>query len=90
MSESNDETLLEFPCEFAIKAFGRHDTAFEQTVYQLVKAHVPELTRDDLHSRESSGGRYVAVTATIRAQSKAQLDAIYQDLTASPHVLMSL
>lgn len=90
MSESNDETLLEFPCEFAIKAFGRHGTDFEQTVYALVKAHAPELTTDNLSSRESSGGRYVAVTASINAQSKAQLDAIYRDLSASEQVLMSL
>ncbi|AWN14384.1 YbeD family protein [Salinisphaera sp. LB1] len=90
MPDSNDETLLEFPCEFAIKAFGRHGTAFEQTVYTLVKAHAPELTTDDLSSRESSGGRYIAVTASINAKSKAQLDAIYKDLTDHDHVLMSL
>ncbi|MGB7757248.1 MAG: DUF493 domain-containing protein [Salinisphaera sp.] len=90
MSESNDETLLEFPCEFAIKAFGRHGTTFEQIVYTLVKAHAPELTTDDLTSRESSGGRYVAVTASINAKSKAQLDAIYRDLNEHEQVLMSL
>lgn len=90
MSESNDETLLEFPCAFAIKAFGRRGTAFEQTVYRLVKAHAPELTTDDLSSRESSGARYVAVTASINATSKAQVDAIYRDLTANDKVLMSL
>lgn len=89
MSDSN-ETLLEFPCAFDIKAFGRRDSAFEQTVYTLVKAHVPELTTDDLSARESSGGRYLAVTASINAKSKAQLDAIYQDLTDSGQVLMSL
>lgn len=90
MPDSKDETLLEFPCEFEIKAFGRHDTAFEQTVYRLIKAHVPELTTDDLSSRESSGGKYVAVTASINAKSKAQLDIIYQALTDSEQVLMSL
>lgn len=90
MSVDNNETLLEFPCEFDIKAFGRHGTSFEQTVYTLVKAHVPELTTDDLSSRESRGGRYIAVTASINAKSKAQLDAIYQDLSDSDHVLMSL
>ncbi|HET7314255.1 DUF493 domain-containing protein [Salinisphaera sp.] len=90
MTESNDETLLEFPCEFAIKAFGRHGSAFEQTVYTLVKAHVPELSMNDLSCRESSGGRYIAVTASITAQSRAQLDAIYKDLTDNEQVLMSL
>ncbi|MDA3920651.1 MAG: DUF493 domain-containing protein [Salinisphaera sp.] len=89
MTESKD-TLLEFPCAFDIKAFGSRDTDFEQTVYTLVKAHAPELTPNDLSVRESSGGRYLSVTASINAKSKAQLDAIYQALTDSGQVLMSL
>ncbi|GAB3678925.1 YbeD family protein [Salinisphaera aquimarina] len=95
MSESNDnpqerETLLEFPCSFPIKAFGKKDSGFEDRVYKLVKAHAPELERADMSQRESSGGKYVAVTAQIMAQSQAQLDAIYTDLTDSGAVLMSL
>lgn len=90
MADSNEQTLHEFPCAFSIKAFGRHGTAFEETVYTLVKRHVPELTTADLSVRESSGGRYIAVTAAIHAQSKAQLDAIYRELTDSQQVLMSL
>lgn len=87
---SDEDTLLEFPCAFAIKAFGRQDSNFERLVYDLIKPHVPELTRADLSSRESSGGRYVSVTTSIRAQSKSQLDAIYQTLTDSRQVLMAL
>lgn len=87
---NNEESLLEFPCAFDIKAFGRRDTDFEQTVFRVVKAHVPELTPDDLKAKESSGGRYIAVTASINAKSRAQLDAIYQDLTDTGQVLMSL
>jgi len=89
MTESND-TLLEFPCDFAIKAFGKKDSDFEQTVYELVKVHAPEISLDDLSAKQSSGGKYLSVTASIRAQSKPQLDAIYQALTDSDDVLMSL
>lgn len=89
MNQSQD-TLLEFPCDFAVKAFGKKESDLEQTVYELVKAHAPELTPDDVTMRESSGGRYVSVTAAIRAESKAQLDEIYQALTDSDKVLMSL
>jgi len=84
------ETLLEFPCRFPIKAFGKKDTAFEDTVYALLKPHVPDLTTEDLSRRESSGGKYVAVTAQIIARSQAQLDAIYNDLTDSDAILMAL
>ncbi|MBO9471189.1 DUF493 domain-containing protein [Endozoicomonas sp. G2_2] len=84
------ETLLEFPCRFPIKAFGKDEGDFEERVYQLVKAHAPELERSDLSVRNSSGGKYLAITANITAQSQAQLDAIYGDLTDSGAVLMSL
>lgn len=84
------ETLLEFPCSFPVKVFGEQDTAFEDTVFRLLKPHVPELEQDDLTRRVSSGGRYIAVTAKITAHSQTQLDAIYAELTASDAVLMSL
>ena len=89
MSDEPD-TLLEFPCDFDIKTFGRQESDFEQTVFRLVKAHVPELEENDLRARESSGGKYLSVTVSIRARSKAQLDSIYKALTDSGAVLMSL
>lgn len=85
-----EDTLLEFPCRFSIKAFGTKDTDFEAIVFQLVHTHVAELERDDLTHRLSSGGRYIAVTVSIVAHSKAQLDAIYKDLSAHSAVLMAL
>lgn len=89
MSEER-ETLLEFPCRFPVKAFGRKDSAFRVAVYDLLKPHVPELTEDDLSERESSHGRYLAITVEITAQSQSQLDAIYAALTDSDDVLMAL
>lgn len=86
----SDTTLMEFPCRFSIKAFGEQDAAFEQTVFDLIRAHVPELEPDDLAQKASTRGRYVSVTVTIIAQSRAQLDAIYQDLTDHDAVVMSL
>ena len=93
MTEERD-TVFSFPCDFPIKAFGRLDDdreqAFESTVLRLVQSHAPEVGPDDISTRESRGGRYAAVTVHINAQSQAQLDAIYADLTASDRVLMSL
>ena len=36
------------------------------------------------------GGKWISVTVVIEATSKAQLDAIYQDLTDCADVLMAL
>lgn len=90
MSEPSDETLLEFPCRFPVKAFGDRDSDFERTVFELIKHHVPELERGDLTHKQSSNGRYISVTAHITARSKAQLDAIYTDLSSHEAVLMAL
>lgn len=90
MTAPDNKTLLEFPCRYSVKAFGAGKVDFEQLVYHIVKAHVPELTPDSVRSRQSSGGRFLAVTATFQATSKAQLDAIYHDLSADDRVVMSL
>lgn len=85
-----DETLLEFPCRFPIKAIGPRAEDFEQQIFELVRAHVPELDRTDLSCNASRSGNYLAVTVHIMAQNQAQLDAIYTDLTASEAVVMAL
>jgi hypothetical protein len=89
MSDEED-TLLEFPCDFPIKAFG-HDTGdFGALVRDLVREHAPEVTDAAVRTRASRGGRYLAVTVTVRARSRAQLDRIYHALTAEERVLFAL
>ena len=43
-----------------------------------------------LEMRASSGGNYLALTCTIRATSREQLDALYRDLTGHPMVKVVL
>lgn len=86
----SNETLLEFPCQFAIKAMGKNNLEFDLLVIELVRRHAPELHEQALTTRPSKDGNYLAVTVTIQASSKQQLDAIYQDLSDHPQVLMAL
>lgn len=93
MPEGPDEGaqgLLRFPCEFPIKAMGSAEAGFEALVVEIVRRHAPGLGESAVAVRGSRGGRYLAVTVTVRAQSQAQLDAIYRELTAHPRVLMAL
>ena len=85
-----DDTLLEFPCRFPIKAMGRNEDGFAAHVRELVGAHFPDVGADDIHTRNSGGGRYVPVTITVTATGKTQLDAVYYALTASERVLVAL
>jgi len=83
-------SLLVFPCDFPIKAFGLRSEGLEERVAAMVRRHAPDLGVDDVSSRASGGGKYTAVTVTVRAQSQAQLDAIYQDLSGCPELVMVL
>jgi putative lipoic acid-binding regulatory protein len=76
------ETCFKFPCEFPIKAMGKTCAEFEIAVLEIIHRHVPDLAEDAIKLRPSGKGNYTAITVTIQAQSREQLDAIYMDLTA--------
>jgi putative lipoic acid-binding regulatory protein len=87
---SEEETLLEFPCQFPIKAMGKNTPDFDSIVVAIVRQHVDDVNEGAVKTRASKGDKYLSVTVTIEASSKQQLDAIYQGLTDCPDVLMAL
>jgi uncharacterized protein len=91
MSEAmGEESLFEFPCRFPIKAMGKADLELDLLVMEIVRRHAPDTNESTVSTRPSKDGNYIAVTVIVEASSKQQLDAIYQDLTDHPHVLMAL
>lgn len=90
MTNENKTTLLDFPCRFPIKAMGRQSDEFEALVSGIVTRHAQLWPDEQIRSVPSKAGNFVSVTATVEAQSKEQLDAIYQDLTDCEQVLMAL
>lgn len=84
------ETLLEFPCAFPLKIMGLASDALAQTVLEIVRRHVPDYDGATMEMRASSGGKYVSLTCTINATSKAQLDALYRELSGHPLVKVVL
>jgi putative lipoic acid-binding regulatory protein len=87
---SEQESLLEFPCSFPIKAMGRNNEDFEAIISEIVFKHAEPVAAGQTTSRTSGSGNFLSVTVTINAQSKQQLDRIYEDLTACEKVLMAL
>lgn len=87
---SETESLLEFPCQFAIKAMGKSSDSFDAIVVEIVRRHVQDIREGAVTTRPSKAGTYISVTVMIEATSRAQLDAIYQGLTDHPEVLMAL
>jgi uncharacterized protein len=86
----NDETLLEFPCEFPIKMMGRDTPEFHTMARKLVEKHAGPLDDSTIRSAVSRNGRFVSITVTINALSQQQLDDIYREVTANDDVLMAL
>jgi len=81
---------LEFPVEFPLKAIGTGAGDFEAVVLEIVQRHVPDLPAEAASTRLSGGGKYLAVTVTFTASSRAQLDALYRELSSHPRVVMLL
>ena len=79
-----------FPCSFPLKAFGQHRDDFEALVVSVVRRHVGVDEELVVSSRQSQGGRYLAVTVTFMAQSRQQLDGLYLELSQNERVLMTL
>ena len=88
--QTNNPSLLEFPCRFPIKAMGKQSDQFEELVSRIVLKHAelwPDVT---VTSNTSPKGNYVSITVVVEATSQQQLDAIYQELTDCPEVVMAL
>lgn len=89
---SNDQAVggLIFPTDFPIKIMGPNRLEFEAQMIEIVRSHAPDLDVSAVEVRQSRAGNYLSVTVTIRAQSRAQLDAIYLELTRHPWVKVLL
>lgn len=84
------ETLLEFPCDFPLKIVGETRDEFLQVVVDMVIRHAPDFDANSVTQKTSSGGKYVSLTCTVNATSKSQLDDLYRELSAHPMVRVVL
>ena len=86
----NEEALLVFPCEFPVKVMGRDTAGFRCTARDIVERHTGELEEHRVRSRLSRKGAFLALTFTIPAESREQLDRLYEELSANDEVLIVL
>ncbi|MDD3518523.1 MAG: DUF493 domain-containing protein [Chromatiales bacterium] len=85
-----DGELFQFPTAFPLKVMGAAVPELRPRVLEIVARHAPGVRDEDVSLRVSSGGRYYALSVTIQAESRAQLDALYRELTACELVTMAL
>jgi putative lipoic acid-binding regulatory protein len=86
---SMDSTLT-FPCDLAIKIFGRNARKLRGTALAIVRTHCPEVADDAVVERVSREGTYLSLTITARIESRVQADAVYSALSAHDEILMVL
>lgn len=84
------DSLIQYPCDFPIKIMGKAQPGFTQAMLVIVKTHASDFDETTLEVRASKNGAYLSLTCTIWAQSRAQLDALYQALHDHPMVSMLL
>ena len=84
------ESLIEYPSDFPIKIMGAMQHQFAQTMVELVILHDPDFHAGKMEMRPSSGGNYLALTVTVRATSREQLDNLYRALSSHPMVKVVL
>jgi uncharacterized protein len=83
-----DESLLKFPTDLPIKVFGRNDAEFRAEVVEIVEKHYGKAYT--ITEQPSKQAAYLSLTITVRAESRGQIDAVYQDFVASGRILMAL
>lgn len=85
-----DESLIQYPCAFPIKVMGAHVAGFEEAIVAVARRFDAAFDASSVERRPSREGRYLGLTLTITATSRAQLDDLYRALSSHPMVKVVL
>jgi putative lipoic acid-binding regulatory protein len=88
--EAEPPSLIVYPCAFPIKVMGQRVDGFVHALTHIAQQFDPKFDASTIELRESKGGKYLGVTLTINATSRAQLDEIYRTLSSHPMVKVVL
>ncbi|AWX15684.1 hypothetical protein CEP48_05615 [Mergibacter septicus] len=80
--------LLQFPCHFPFKVVGETDKNLVDQVVATVQKYVPGDYSPTI--KPSRTGKYESVSITIYATNIEQVETLYKELAAIPHVRMVL
>ena len=85
-----EQSLIEYPSLFPIKVMGANVEGFAQAVVAVARNFDPAFDDARIETRVSSGGKYLGITITVTATSRAQLDELYRALSTHPLVKVVL
>ena len=90
LKSDNPDHGFQFPGEFEITAMGPASAGLEDEIPRLLEAAGIVVLHESVAMRGSSGGRFVSVKLSFRAESRAQYDAAHEALRAHPEVKWTL
>jgi putative lipoic acid-binding regulatory protein len=90
MSEETEQKGFQFPGVFEITAMGPASAGLEAVIPQELGAAGLVVLHETVRSRASSAGRFVSVSVSFRANSRAEYEAAHVALRAHPEVKWTL
>jgi hypothetical protein len=85
-----EPSLIEYPSRFPIKVMGVNADGFVRAITEIARRFDPGFDAATIELRPSSGAKYLGVTVTVNATSRAQLDELYRTLSTHPMVKVVL
>ncbi|MBQ6517791.1 MAG: DUF493 domain-containing protein [Anaerolineaceae bacterium] len=78
-----ENAQLKFPCDFPISVMGLNVPEYKETIFAILKKHVPEVEAKDLKTSFSANKKYCSLKTHFTAQSREQMDELYKELTGN-------
>ena len=80
MALENRRPIIEYPCQWEYRVFGRE----EEEVRRAVALAVGERRQTTRFSRRSSGGKYCCVHLEVRVENEQERNRIFKLLVEDP------
>ncbi len=90
ITSDNPEHGFQFPGEFELTAMGPAGSGLEEKIPGLLEAAGIVVLHETVSTRESSGGKFVSVKLSIRAESREQYEVAHAVLREHPEVKWTL
>ena len=88
-ASSGASAVLQFPIVLPLKIIGQAGPGLRERVLRLV-AQYASVEEESVRERSSGGARYLAITVSVRIETRADLEALYAALRASDDVVWAL
>lgn len=89
-TDIQNDQLWQFPMEYPVKVVGEARHPMREIVTNILRKHVPDFNPATLTEKLSSAGNYVSVTSAVHIERKEQINGMYADFAAHPHIKMAL